>query len=135
MVRGRFVFAILGLVLLISLLVVGGYYLVQFGWAQGYQAGLLTAGGETLPQIPFRAIAPFGAGFGILPILCFSALLFFFGLFLLRFLFFGRHFRAWKKYGNRQEGGWDHPWPHGPYWHGPPTPDPEPDPEAVDPAI
>ncbi len=107
MFRGRFLAAGLFTLVLIGLLVAGGYSLVRVGWAQGYTAGLEAGpGAEALPVVPYAVYPRFGwFGFGFFPFFCGIPLLFFGGLFLLRFLFFGRFMRGWGR-GGWGRGGW-----------------------------
>ena len=71
----------------------------------------------------------FGGGF--LSLLFGFGLFFFFGMFILRILFFGRYMRAWRRSGGRHPGGWGPHWgkwghgPHGPWQEGPPGPESE----------
>ena len=127
MFRGRFLTTTLVTILLLGLLAAAGFGLVRLGWSQGYTAGLLADGAE-LSQ-PYFGPGFRGPGFfggGPLFLLCGVGLFFFFGMFVLWMLFFGRHMRAWKRAGGPPPEGWGEHWgkwgdgPHGPWREGPP---------------
>ena len=134
MFRGRFFVSTLFSILLIGLLVAGGYALIRLGWSQGYAMGLQAAQGEALPSAPFVPYPRYGLGFGFLPFLCGFGLLLFFGLFLMRFFWFGRACRAWHKAGWPQGEDWPKPWGHGrmPPWYQPSKEMPEGQPEEAE---
>ncbi len=117
MFRGRFFTTALAFLVLTALLLAGGYALARAGWSQGYSAGLQAGGSEIAPVVPFRPYGPLALGF--FPLFCGFGLLFFFGLFMLRFLFFGRRAWGWHKHGRAGEGPWSGPWhsDRRPPWH------------------
>jgi len=115
MFRGRYLAAGLFMLVLIGLLVAGGYGLVRVGWTQGYTAGLEAGpGAEALPAVPYVPYGRYGwFGFGFFPFLCGIPFLFFGGLFLMRMLFFGRFMRGWGKGGWGRGEGWGGGWAPG----------------------
>lgn len=120
MFRGRFIPSILITLVVIALLAAGAYALVQTGWSQGYLAGSAAASEGATAPVPIAPYRPayFGFGFGFFPLLCGLGFLFLFGLFALRFLFFGRAFRAWRRAGGPGGENWHgHPKPWGPWGH------------------
>jgi len=120
MFRGRFFTTALAFLVLTTLLLAGGYALARAGWSQGYSAGLQAGGSEIAPVVPFRPYGPLALGF--FPLFCGFGLLFFFGLFVLRFLFFGRRAWRWRQHGGPEGGPWMGPWGrgHGEHGHRPP---------------
>jgi hypothetical protein len=120
----RIFWRILLALILVGLLVGGGVTAYRTGWAQGYQAGVLTAAdtGEALPRSSLVPAYPFYPGwghygpfFGFTP---FSPFLWI-GFFLLLFFVIGGLFRPWGwprsgGWGGHMHGGWRHgpmpPW-------------------------
>jgi hypothetical protein len=115
MFRRRFFSTALAFLLLSALLLAGGYALTRAGWSQGYAAGLQASGGEIAPAFPIRPFGPLALGF--LPLLCGFGLLFFFGLFVLRFFLFGRRAWRWRQPGGPKDGPWMGPWGRGHWGH------------------
>lgn len=112
--RGFFIRFVLALVLIVVILV-GGYFAYRTGWSQGYQAAALQAGSEgqeTGALMPlFRGFyyAPYVPGFGF-PFfgLCFGIGFIFLVLFLIRGIF--RPW-GWRHWGRQPHHG---PWKYGP---------------------
>jgi hypothetical protein len=115
----------MAVVVLIGLLVAGGFAVHRLGWSQGYGAAELTAQGEEAPTPP---LAPPGwrpVGFargGLLVALLLGLLFFAFIGKLLRVIMWGAMAgpaMCWHARG----GSWRHPrhWMHGPMppWYGP----------------
>ncbi len=119
------------MLVVVGLLVVGGFAVYRTGWSQGYAAGQLGAEGEEgttmpwgfgYPGRPFGfAPRPFGAG----PLVAVVLALLFFAVIgkLLRFVVWGPAWRFgmagprpghWRRFHQR--------WPHGPVPHGPVPP-------------
>lgn len=142
MFRGRFLFTTLVTLVVLGLLAAAGFGLVRLGWSQGYSAGLLAEGAEfAQPYFGPRYWGPGFFGGGFFSLLFGVGLFFFFGMFILRILFFGRHMRAWRRAGGRGPEDWGKHWgkwghgPHGPWREGPPgsaSEAPETEPAADD---
>jgi hypothetical protein len=125
MFRGFLVLRIVGTLLLIGLLVLGGFLIYNMGWRQGYVAGLLATGGEhAVPMhagwgYPERAFGP-GLVFGGL------GLFFLIGMVVLLVVATSGIFRArrWRMAGQMPDGPWAQhgPWRHGPWAYGPVPP-------------
>ena len=134
MFRRRFFPTALAFLLVTTVLLAGGFALSRAGWSQGYTAGLQAGGADLAPVVPFRPYGPLALGF--LPLLCGFGLLFFFGLFILRFFLFGRRAWGWHKQGGPGEGPWMGPWGHGhrqPWQQDPPEGQAEPPASAGEP--
>jgi hypothetical protein len=103
--RSGFLWRILLTLVLVGVLVAGGIALYRTGWAQGYQAAVLVAGGKggnTTPALPFYGVYPYSyPGFGF-PFFAPFGLCLGIGFFLLVFFLFTGLFRFW---------GWRH-WAH-----------------------
>lgn len=124
--RGSIVLRVLSILVLVAILVGGGYWAFNAGLSQGYAQGLAASGsGVTTPQVPAAPGAyPYYPGYGrwgwgphfFFP---FFPLFWVFGLFLVFFVIGGIFRRAW--WGRHYYG------PHGPYGpYGPYGPHPEP---------
>jgi hypothetical protein len=128
MFRRRFFPGILGTLLILTLLVVGGFAIHRAGVAQGYTLGLQASAAEAgeavpLPVAPYSypgygyGFRPFFGGFGFLLML---GLGFLFFAFIARFFFFGW---AWRRWAGGPHGGapWAKHWKHHhgrvPPWH------------------
>jgi hypothetical protein len=78
------------MLILIGLLILGGFAIYRIGWSEGYRVGLLTDGGVEGMLVPY---APYGSGFlGLLLVI---------GVFFLMFAVIGKFFRllAWRSAG------------------------------------
>ena len=82
--RSWFVVRALVTLVVVGLLIAGGFVIHRLGWSQGYRMGELTAGGEESAAPPY---APFGFG---RPGLLLTA-----GLLLLLLIVIGKFFRFW----------------------------------------
>ena len=117
MSKTRFLIVPLAALIIVCLLILGGFAIHQISWSQGYRMGQLAAGGEGGAVVPY---APYGFGH--------RGLFITIGLLFLLLIVTGKFFRfwAWKTIGG--------PWmmAHGPrseYWarrwhrfHGPMPP-------------
>lgn len=117
MSKTRFLIVPLAALIMVCLLILGGFAIHRIGWSQGYRMGQLVAGDECAAKVPY---APYGLGF--------PGLFLTVGLLFLLLVVVGKFFRfwAWKTFGG--------PWmmTHGPrseYWakrwhryHGPMPP-------------
>ena len=145
MSQTRFPFAPLAILIIIGLLMLGGFAIYRISWLEGYKTGQLVtagiAGGTVMPYAPYRP----GCG-GVLLTL---------GVAFLLILVAGKFFRfwAWKsawgpgmKSGGPESERWVRRWhrhgPHGPMppwcwdWEEPSeekTEEPQPDADAGDP--
>jgi hypothetical protein len=121
--RDWFAWRVVATVVLLGLLVAGGFAVHRLGWSQGYAAAELSAGGEEAPTPP---LAPPGwrpAGFvyrplgGLLVTLLLGLILLSFAGKLLRVVLWG------AMAGPAMAGPWRHHWHrmHGPLppWYGP----------------
>jgi hypothetical protein len=119
----RFLVVPLATLILIGLLILGGFAIHRIGWTEGYRMGQLAVGGEGGTVAPY---APYGPGY--------SGLFLTVGVLLLLLIVIGKFFRfwAWKMVGGpwMMAGG---PWKmaHGPKgrhwarrWHRPHGPMP-----------
>ena len=129
MFRGRFIFSAVVTIVLLGLLAAAGFGLVRLGWNQGYAAGLLAEGADLAqPYLGPYFYGPRFFGGGFLSLLFGFGLFFFFGMFILRILFFGRHMRAWRRAGGPSPEEWRAHWGKwgpGPWREGPPGSEPE----------
>ncbi len=109
--------------ILLAVLVGGGVALYRLAWTQGYQTGILAAGGASksiTPPTPYYGIypyAPFWPGFGF-PFFFnpFGLLIGIFFFFLVIFLIRGLFFRPWgRRWGGRWGEGYGPYGPHGPW--------------------
>lgn len=90
MSRTRFFLVPLFGLILIGLLILGGFAIYRIGWSEGYRSGLLTDGGVEGALVPY---APYGSGFlGLLLVI---------GVIFLLFAVLGKFFRllAWRTAG------------------------------------
>jgi hypothetical protein len=113
-----FVVRVLTTLVVIGLLIIGGFAIHRIGWSQGYVAGQLAAGGEEGAAAPY---APYSFGhpgryFGFAPFPFGAGLFLTVGLLILLLIGIGRIFRFWAW---RMTGG-----PQGQYWHRPHGPMP-----------
>jgi hypothetical protein len=140
MFRRFFVLRILFSVVLVGLVVLGGFALYRAGLSQGYVTGLQaasSAGNPVVPNnypVPWGYYGPFGGFPILLPVLAIFGLLFFvrlalFPLFMMgkvmRFMSWhgaaagGPEFEAWGKEWKRHSGHMGPPWA----WHGHTSPE------------
>ncbi len=140
-----FVVRALAALIVIGLLIIGGFVIHRIGWSQGYVAGQLAAGSEEGAAAPY---APYGFGypgryFVFAPFPFGGGLFLAVGLIILLLIGIGRffRFRAWRMAGGPQGQYWTGRWHrhHGPMppwcwgWEKPSeesTEKPEPDAET-----
>jgi hypothetical protein len=84
MSRARFFLAPLALLIIVGLLILGGFAIHRTGWAQGYRMGQMAAGITDGAVVPY---VPYGPGSG--------GLLITLVVFLLLLLVAGKFFRFW----------------------------------------
>jgi hypothetical protein len=105
-----FVVKALATLIIIGLLILGGFTIHRIGWSQGYQMGQLVAGGEK------GAVAPYGFGY--------PGLFLTVGLLLLLLVVIGKFLRLliwgpWMMVGGPRYAHWARHW-HRPHGHMPP---------------
>lgn len=109
---GRFILTLI----LVGILVGGGFALYRFGWDQGYQAGAVSIaaqnqGGTPPAPVPYYGYAPYhyGPGFGAPFFFPFFPLVGI-GFFLLFFILIGSLFRfgAYRRWYGYGGPGWGH---------------------------
>ena len=84
MSKTRFLVVPLAALIIIGLLIVGGFAIHRIGWSEGYRMGQLAAGGEGGATVPY---GPYGFGY--------PGLFLTVGLLLLLLVVIGKFFRFW----------------------------------------
>jgi hypothetical protein len=120
----RIFWRIFFILLIFGLLAAGGLVLFRSGWAQGFQAGVITAGaGEGAPQLapeqaPFFPLYPYtyGPHFGYPGFFPPFGLCFGIGFTLLLFFLIAGLFKtwSWRRWAGSGRGHTGHGWGYGP---------------------
>ena len=112
MLKKRFWVVPLAALIIVGLLILGGFAIQRISWSQGYRMGQLAAGGEGVAVVPH---APYGLGYH-------PGLFFTVGLLFLLLIVMGKFFRfwAWKTAG----GPWMMSGAMARHWHRPRGPMP-----------